>query len=753
MRYQRREYKLVNIDNGTSIILNSTGTNNEPRGWDESDYTIKRSVKNFSITTTLSNNLEFTGAGARFLIDAYTSKGVEANVKMFETRFNPNTDAPYVFTIADFDFSEIIRTKTTVQIPFTSGGLNQLLKAKLNDKFEFTRIESITGDPITPVQTNEFAAINRPLFLDSLLNSTDQDKDNYNFRMAFADDYRYGFLSLPLSVDYDSDDSVLTVVKDQFFVIGGEYTGGVLPLEPLDDNRGQLFYYNADMDKKIKLKIDFSGFLRLVNNDDLERRHLSFRLCISDGGENPSLQIPLLSNNDTLNSPHFPDYDNFQTLLNVNQVLAGGNDTNFQFNDELEVELQQGQSVGILLFGGGNFEEFFGNSNCDVDLTNFSGSVKIEEFSVRNDLPRRSKCILNKDVGRSLMNIINNDATTYKSDFFNTGDFKLSAVTSGKWIRGFLDDSITFSGKDWFENCNSLFSMGYNIEIIDGKETLVHEELKYFFRPETKITIPQQVNNVKRSIAKDFIYSTVKSGYKKPSGDNLYEEVNGLNEYNTSNEYITPITRVVSEYDIESPFRADSEGKELTVRKSIRLFPTEDYRTDKTIFNLDLKNEGTNVLSERVWQDDYEVEPRNIFSPDTATGLRLTPYRNMERHFWFINNSLTKYPDKYIRYSSTRGNSELITKKAGEEEKKENGDFKINSLENAIFVNEWVEFEYPVDFDLISQVNGVSDVEGVRVPNLYFKVEFINEFNEKEYGYLFELQPNKEGKWKLLKAV
>jgi len=38
------------------------------------------------------------------------------------------------------------------------------------------------------------------------------------------------------------------------------------------------------------------------------------------------------------------------------------------------------------------------------------------------------------------------------------------------------------------------------------------------------------------------------------------------------------------------------------------------------------------------------------------------------------------------------------------------------------------------------------------IPNFYFKAEFINEFGLREYGYLFELKPNKEGKWKLLKA-
>ena len=247
MAYQRREYKLVNVDNGTSIILNSTGTNNEPKGWDESDYTIKRSVKNFSITTTLSNNLEFTGAGARFLLDAYNSKGVEANVKMFETRFNPNTDAPYIFTIADFDFSEITLTKTTVQIPFTSGGLNQLLKAKLKDKFEFTRLESITGEAIQPLQTNEFAVINRPIYLDSKAETVEANRQSVDLTINVFEDGKT--IGIPATVIYDSDDRFVSALPNQ---IDDTPTTGL---------SATCFYYLNDIDKVFDLSISFSTFI------------------------------------------------------------------------------------------------------------------------------------------------------------------------------------------------------------------------------------------------------------------------------------------------------------------------------------------------------------------------------------------------------------------------------------------------------------------------------------------------------------
>jgi hypothetical protein len=103
--YQRREYLLVNLDNGNELLLDTTTTNNEPKNWDDSDFTIKRSTKNFSLTRELSKNLEFTGAGAKFLIDAYNSKDVEANVQFYEYRFHPDTDVKYIFTIGYVNFT------------------------------------------------------------------------------------------------------------------------------------------------------------------------------------------------------------------------------------------------------------------------------------------------------------------------------------------------------------------------------------------------------------------------------------------------------------------------------------------------------------------------------------------------------------------------------------------------------------------------------------------------------------------------
>lgn len=719
IRYQRRKYRLVNIDNGSDVILDGEGANYIPRNWDSSERQLKRSTKNFSITTILSKDLEFTGTGANFLISAYNSKGIDAKVEMYEYRYDTPNSEEYIYSVGDFDFSDYSRENNIVKVPFESGGLTALIKSKLNDKFELNRTESVTGSEIEDLRLNEFAIINRPLFLNSLLETPSSSID---FDFVFATEggvFKTKEVAFPLDITYESDDNITSVLPS---IINDNVNTGLA---------SSCFYYQNNSQKSLSLDIDIDGLV------DIE----------GIGSFVDELDIVINT------------YEGSNLTLSSSEVILSlgtlaNESKKFEVSNSRNIIIDVNQSIAIV-----SRFRYVAVNNITVRYKSTKSTLKVSGESYENAFSRRSKFAFNKDVGSQLLGIINGDKTTYKSDFFNNSEFKLTGLTSGKYIRGFSDSKITSSLKDFFANSRAVFNMGYNIETISGKQTVVHEPLSYFFRSETKIVIPQQVNKVKRSVAKEFIFNTIKSGYKKPSGDNLYEEVNGLTEFNTSNEYTSPITRLQKDYDIESPYRADSEGKELTLRKSIDKFPTEDYRTDNTIFNLDLKDVGTNVYAERVWQDDYEQEPKsespnnNIFSPDTLTGLRLTPFRNMQRHFWFLNGAFTKTSDESIRYSSTRGSSDLITKKVNEQEYAENGNYKINTLENAIFVSEWIEFEFPVNSDILNQVNGLTTINGVNIPNIYFKVEFINEFNKKEYGYLFNFKPNKEGKWKLLKAL
>ena len=731
MRYNKKTYKLLNLDNGFELTLDSTGINSEPLNYDESDFTIKRSTKNLSFSKDYSLNIEFVGAGADFLRNAYSSRYIEAKVQLYEYRVNPNTDVEYLFTSGDLDFSDFSDDGNIVKIPFNSGGLSALLEANKSNKYELGRELSISGKSIDSLKTKEFAVIDRPLPLNSLLETSEEYKNNIEpiaVESVFSNVETLS-VGVPLSIVYSSDENITSIIPNQ-----------IDPIPSSGTNKGlnaAMFYYNNDIDRFLDLKISCSfDYNTNYFLPPIDKFSLDFIVFENDGSE--LIEKERISLAEDLNFPSRSYSNSIDVTYNVSQY-----------------ELKEGESLSLQFYVKPSISESPVQDFIFTKLyiSNLNTSIEVNEQSYRSDLPRRSKCVLNKDAGENLMQIITGEPIRYVSEFFNSGDFNLSAITSGKLIRGFLDDKISTSFKDFTDNCKAIWNMSYNIEVVDGIEKVVHEPLEHFFREETAIIIPNQVANVTRKPATEFVHNLVKSGYKKPSGDNLYEEVNGLNEYNTTNEYSLPITRVISDYDIESPYRADSEGKELTLRQSIKINPTGDYRTDDNIFNLDLKNIGTSVLVERTWKDDYEEEPKNALNPSTLTGLRFTPFRNLKRHFLYIKSSLINFTDEYIRYSSTRGNSELVTKKVDEVEYSENGNYLINEIGRALFVAKWIEFEYPVNFDLMNQVNGFTNVNGRRIPNTYFKVEFINEFNKKEYGYLFQLKPNKNGKWKLLKAV
>ena len=111
---------------------------------------------------------------------------------------------------------------------------------------------------------------------------------------------------------------------------------------------------------------------------------------------------------------------------------------------------------------------------------------------------------------------------------------------------------------------------------MNGKETLIEEDMKFFFQDAVAITLPTQVSNVTREVAKEFYYSNLEFGYKKPDGDNLYEEAMGLDEYNTKSGFTIPITRVDTTYKKVSNDRADKYAAEFARRKSKLDFPEED---------------------------------------------------------------------------------------------------------------------------------------------------------------------------------
>jgi len=53
----------------------------------------------------------------------------------------------------------------------------------------------------------------------------------------------------------------------------------------------------------------------------------------------------------------------------------------------------------------------------------------------------------------------------------------------------------------------------------------------------------------------------------------------------------------------------------------------------------------------------------------------------------------------------------------------------------------------------MNQITGSVTINGNVIMNYYGLVEFINEYNENEYGFLLSVEPNGDGQWELLSAT
>lgn len=728
MKFQKREYKLINKDTGQSVTLSDDpqsaigGLYPAPKNWDNAQKTLKRSDKTFGVYTELSNNLEFTKKGAEFLKNAYEAKDIEADVIMEEYGFHPQTEAPYLHSSGVFDFSEYSEKDKTVKIPFKSGGLNSLIQAYYNEKFQLERTEALNGNTLEPLNTVQVALTSRNIFLVSEL----QTDPNRNIPAAFGSALSMAVVP-NLNVISNSDQENITATFDdnELYWEGSSET---------DVSVSQCFYFNSNVAKTIKIR-------------------LKFRIRSSKGG---------MATTNYGGRIYRYNYDG-STLNYVNNItfLNTGFQSNVpwvEFDQILEIDLEEGDTLRlgfIASYGSGTATSAWPQFYIDYIEMN------ITEDSEREDT--QCKAILIHEAYERLIQIITGESGNFYSEFYGrtdlgyqqTGNYALTGLAPGLWIRQFDDEKIELSLKDLLECSNSIHNTSYTIEKFGDIEKLVVEDMKYFFQNEVVIKLPYQVTNLERNSAKEFCDSTMEFGYKNPNADtnnSLYEEAMGLDEYNTKSGYTTPLTRVDTKFSKISEFRADGYGKEFARRKPKENYPEEDTQYDKNIFILDLKEGNGTAYEERLWQDDFEEEPENVYSPETATGLRLTPFRNNERHQWFYNSGLYKQSGKKVRFSNSVGNSELITKKVGEDPKSENGDIEINDIERPRFVNKWLTFEHPVDYDILQQIYGKTNVAGRMVPNYFFKVEYINDEGKKEYGYMFEGTLDKKGKFKLLKA-
>jgi len=707
----------------------------EPIGWQSDDKEFARNEEYHGIFTKFSNSLKFVGTGADYINTARDLYGINCDLRLTKFEKHPVTDKWVKTYWGYLDLSTWEFSSEQVSVKFNSGGLEQIIKARESENVEIDRPDTMDGKPLAPIRTDQVAFDGRRIFLKS---SWEANNDSSPVRIRVHSDdgnTRYAGCAYPLTLVNRSHEEAQSSLAN---VSGPGDTGST----------GRMIMTLFDRPRTIRCYANNLKFTPAVYPKNVGWAFL--KVCVTTYKN--GLDYDLKERRVIFHAGHLsPGQPN---------VFAISGQT-FSLNFDETFAVDEGDSLAIEFYIGadlGPSEDFL------ADISQFDGNAYVEEDSYFE--PSQSKFILIHEFLDRLTSICANGTGLFYSEYFGRTDLGYTVdgagaylgLTHGFWIRGFdklpLSDlnkfkSLSTNLKDAVESVGVVQNVGMGIEEYRNRERLRIEPLSYFYNNNITIVLPNQVKNVKRSIATKYYPSAIEIGYDK-GGD--YAEAQGLDEPNGKTNFVTVITRVKELLSKISTYRADSYGKEFARRKPESRDNTLDTQYDEDIWFLDLKKGVTSVFLERKWQDDFAQAPTGIFSPDTANNLRLSPVNLLFRHGWVIAAALKAYPTDYIKYGSSTANSKLKTKLIGRNEYSENGDILNSELQTARFVPEWIEFEHECNFGIMQQVQGKTIIQGQEIPNFYGTVKFLNERNEWEKGFLFNLKPNGKGVWKVLKS-
>lgn len=720
--------KQLGFEDRTKYILTSEefGDLNtiEPIGWNEDEKELKRSDDLFGVFTNLSNNLKFVGDAYNYISSIYDLAGIEADIILTKYERNGYTDEWEVSYRGYLDLTTYTLEDNKLSVKFNESGFYKKIQNRKSVQFEMQRIDTADGDALPDMRVDRIAL---PLRKIQLVNS------------AVKGDKR------------TNDTELLNSVKSIYFTPTTKDMIASSPSFSTVDNitvresygfdASNAFYINAKGTIKARFSFTMRGWVAQSN--------LSW-----SQGQRVTMELQLIK---FLNVTNYTQ----QEVLYTFETWDTTTDRNYWLDftlPETQITLTNGQGLALAIkttkLSGADSNTFYSTTFEKYDMLWIEDSEFIEspyanyKILLPFETAERLIAIMTGRLGALHSTFLGRTDIDYEQD----GKGALCGITSGFWVRGFetigVDKTyhLTTSFDDFMKSFIAVYNIGMGLEYSRGSERVVIEELEYFFGQEISIVIPEQVSKVKRNIADKLHFASLEFGY---DFDGNYEEATGLDEYNIKNTYTTCITKTDNKYDKISKYRADSYGIEFARRKPATKFGTEDTRYDKDNFLVDMKRSLTEVFETRLWDDDLKVLPTGVYSPETAYNLKLSPMNNLIRHSWYLKAGLEKYLDKFIRYSSTDGNSSLVTEPNELSfVLQENGTIQNNLLARSLINPIWIEFEYPLDRDLAMQVFGKTNGK----QNYYGLVQFINEKNEIEFGYLWDLKPNKEGKWKLLKA-
>jgi len=634
------------------------------KNWSDIEINFTRNKTYKGIVRKFTNTFEFVDAIKLRIIQLLDEYGPDAELFMRIYVGNDNKERSSFKLLGDgqefkADFSSIEIDELTAKLNFTDSGYEEKLFSRDNTKVNFDATESFDGQAISDYTDYLKTCIlhDRTIYLYSELNSSFQVTTN--------------FYSLP----------------EDFIIVGMNKTN------VSDSDIKNVTSANKETDN-----LDIENYILLRSEENKP-----FKLNIS--GDIRASGTGLLPSEVDMYCTLIIYNEEYQEVSRTEKSITGWEfesavlsvitlKTSINFNFDENINENYSVAVGFLLK----------NRTKDISLiiyqkTELFNDLEYNIESISYFPTTTTDFILPHELFSRLAEIYTGEQDSFYSTLFgrtelgysSNGEWAYLGVANGKMIRGFdfTKNPLNTSLRDAFQSYNSILNIIAFIEFIGGKPRLRIEKNTHGYDTSSILNLGDEISNVSRKNNEDLLFTEINIGCK----DYEYEEVNGLDSFNGTFTFSTPLKIKDKKYDQISKYRFDDYGIEFARRKQFSLSATEDTRYDKDIFIIDAKLGATGI--EAVRAEDFTTV-NNILEPQNVINLRLSSKRNLIRHGDIIRSGLIHKQADSLIYVKGANNAELQTQLTTESELLiEKDNVLIGDLYNPLFLAELIELECP----------------------------------------------------------
>ena len=319
------------------------------------------------------------------------------------------------------------------------------------------------------------------------------------------------------------------------------------------------------------------------------------------------------------------------------------------------------------------------------------------------------KCLRPKYVFSELINKISDNTTTANSQLLDVVN-EDKVITSFDSIRNLPNSKLNTNFKDFYESMNNIFNTCLTYDKINNIVSLESKATAY--DNSTSVLDLGEISEFEIIPHTNDLFSKLEASYKSYD----YDSVNGKDEFNTLNEFLSPLTAVSTQLNLSKTYRADMYGIELNrLNLTDKIVTDGDSDNDIAIIHIENTVAGQIPLFMPGAGEDYYELYRdntltitNIYSPQTAFNIFFSPKRCLLRQGNYLRSLMYGNDTELIKYQISSKNNYLGLKMVtndGVTTIDEGADILISTLDNIIFKPTIFQFKTRVNSSLDSIMN------------------------------------------------